>query len=361
MKEKKIRNTISQTEHTSTRRVFIKQGVGLGTAVFFGGLLMGNFTGCAASSKQTKTKKKPLTRFAHITDTHVTFAGKNGVSLFEDSFTIYRDIIAQVNEMNDLDFVLFGGDNINNTDPGTKDFDEFMDITSALKIPYFVQFGNRESSPIPPGTPLSKNEFAEKMNRHGLHSGRYWWSISPVPGIRVLGIDTSIVDHDNGEIPTTELEWIKKEIDRYPNELIITLSHHLFVPTWVDRDIPAWRKKYVINNYQDVGRLLENAPQVKICLMGHHHVSKVQTFHGLHYIASPATIQYPHAFRTVTIDGNEARLQFHQVRDQKIIELGKDFLLTSKNAEEYSGGKAEDIKMYCHGSEFDNFATLKLR
>jgi hypothetical protein len=34
--------------------------------------------------------------------------------------------------------------------------------------------------------------------------------------------------------------------------------------------------------------------------------------------------------------------------------------LTSKNAEEYAGGKADDILAYCHGSELDNNVTLKL-
>lgn len=99
---------------------------------------------------KTKVRKDASIKFAHVTDTHVTFTGKNGTSLFEESFNIFRDIIDQINEMGDVDFVLFGGDNINNTDPGTKGFDEFMSIMSSVKIPYFLQFGNRESSPIPP-------------------------------------------------------------------------------------------------------------------------------------------------------------------------------------------------------------------
>ena len=39
--------------------------------------------------------------------------------------------------MGDIDFILFGGDNINNTDPGTKGFDEFMYIMSSVKDPIF--------------------------------------------------------------------------------------------------------------------------------------------------------------------------------------------------------------------------------
>ncbi len=364
MEEKVDKDTTSHLEEGLSRRSFVKYGLGIGKAIFFGGLLVGNFTGCTTAPKrdnETKAGRKTTIKFAHITDTHVTFTGKNGTALFEESFDIFRDVIGQIKDMGDIDFILFGGDNINNTDPGTNGFDEFMNIMSGVKIPYFAQFGNREVSPIPPGIALSKKQYAAKMKDHGLDSGRYAWSVSPVQGLRILGLDTSIEGHDNGEIPQTELKWIKEEVTKYPRDMIITLSHHLFLPTWGDKDIPKWKKKYLLKNYQEVNTILDGAPQVKACLMGHHHVSKIQTVNGLHYIASPSTVQYPHAFRTITITDNEARLQFHQVSDKRIVELGKRNLLTSKNAEEYAGGKAEDILAYCQGSELDNNVTLKLR
>lgn len=364
MEEKIAQNTISKREERLNRRDFVKYGLTIGKTVFIGGVLIGNFTGCTTASKQvkkTKIGKNTSIKFAYITDTHVTFTGRNGTSLFEESFNIFRDVIAQVKEMDDIDFILFGGDNINNTDPGTKGFDEFMNIMSGVEVPYFVQFGNRESSPIPPGEALSKEQYATKMKGHGLDTGHYWWSISPVPCLRILGLDTSIIDHDNGEIPQTELKWIREVITKYPHDMIVTLSHHLFLPTWGNRNIPEWKEKYLLKNYQEVNTILEAFPQVKMCLTGHHHISKIQTVSGLHYISSPATVQYPHAFRTITINRNEARLQFHQVRDQRIIELGKKFLLTSKNAEEYAGGKSDDILAYCHGNMFDNNVTLKFR
>ncbi len=259
MEEETGQNTISKREEGLNRRDFVKYGLAIGKAVFIGGVLIGNFTGCTTASKKTKKTKvgneKPV-KIAHITDTHVTFTGKNGTALFEESFNIFRDVIDQINEMDDVDFILFGGDNINNTDPGTKGFDEFMNIMSGVKVPYFVQFGNRESSPIPPGIALSKKQYAEKMKGHGLDIGRYWWSVSPVPGLRILGLDTSIIDHDNGEIPQTELKWIKEEINKYPHDMIITLSHHLFLPTWGNRDMPKWKKKYLLRNYQEVNAIL---------------------------------------------------------------------------------------------------------
>ena len=364
MEDKKIQNATTRLESELSRRDFVKRGLAVGQAVFIGGVLVGNFAGCTTATKKdegAKAGKKKNIKFAHITDTHVTFSGKNGTALKEESFNIFRDVIDQVNNTPDIDFILFGGDNINNTDPDAKDFNEFMSIMSSVKVPYFAQFGNREVSPIPPGIALSKSQYAEKMKDHGLDAGRYSWSVSPVPGLRILGLDTTIEGHDNGEISKEDLKWIKKEIDKYPNDMIVTLSHHLFLPTWGNRDIPKWKKKYLLKNYQEVNAALDAAPQVKACLMGHHHVSKIQTINGLHYIASPATVQYPHAFRTISINDNVARLEFHQIKDQGIIELGKQNLSTSKNAEEYAGGSAGDILAYCHGGAGDNNVVLKLR
>ena len=364
MEDAKVQNETTRLESGLSRRDFVKRGLAIGQAVFIGGVLVGNFAGCTTTSKkdnEANVGRKKSIKFAHITDTHVTFTGKNGTALKEESFDIFRDIIDQINEMGDIDFILFGGDNINNTDPGTKGFDEFMNIMSSVKVPYFAQFGNREVSPIPPDIALSKEQYAGKMKGHGLDIGNYSWNVSPVPGLRILGLDTTIEGHDNGEIPKEELKWIKKEIKKYPNDTIITLSHHLLLPTWGNRDIPKWKKKYLLKNYQEVNAILEGASQVKVCLMGHHHVSKIQTINGLHYIASPAAVQYPHAFRTITIIDNVARLEFHQVRDKRIIELGKHNLSTSKNAEEYAGGKADNILAYCHGSKGDNDVVLRLR
>ncbi len=204
MEEKTVQNTTLHLEEGLSRRSFVKYGLDIGKAVFIGSLLVGNFTGCTTAPKKDKGVKaagnKGRVRFAHITDTHVTFTGKNGTALKEESFNIFRDVIDQINSMPDIDFILFGGDNINNTDPGTKGFDEFMNIMSGVRIPYFAQFGNREVSPIPPGIALPKRQYAEKMKGHGLDTGCYSWSVSPVPGLRILGLDTTIEGHDNGEI-----------------------------------------------------------------------------------------------------------------------------------------------------------------
>ena len=141
MGEKTVQDTPSHSEEGLSRRSFVKYGLGVGKAVFIGGLLVGNFAGCTTASKkdsETKVGRKTNIKFAHITDTHVTFTGKNGTALFEESFDIFRDIIAQVNEMDDIDFILFGGDNINNTDPGTKGFDEFMNIMEGINVCHAV-------------------------------------------------------------------------------------------------------------------------------------------------------------------------------------------------------------------------------
>ena len=79
MEEKIVPDTISHLEEGLSRRSFVKYGLGIGKAVFIGGLLVGNFTGCTTASKkdkETKAGRKTNHQVCHITDTHVTFTGK---------------------------------------------------------------------------------------------------------------------------------------------------------------------------------------------------------------------------------------------------------------------------------------------
>ncbi len=57
MEEETVQNTILQLEERLNRRDFMKYGVGLGKAIFIGGILIGNFAGCTTISKQEKRTK----------------------------------------------------------------------------------------------------------------------------------------------------------------------------------------------------------------------------------------------------------------------------------------------------------------
>ncbi|MFQ5956681.1 MAG: metallophosphoesterase family protein [Candidatus Brocadiales bacterium] len=302
---------------------------------------------------------KPF-KFAYVTDSHLSITGKNGAALKAESVKIFEDVLHQINSMKDLNFILFGGDNWDNTDKGTPDVDKFLDMVKDLKVPYLIQFGNREASPMPPGDPTDKKEFVRLFRGHGFREGTFWWDVEVMPGVVVLGLDTSIRGHNDGAMPEEEIQWLKERLEGNGGKFIIVLTHHLFLPTWTPKEIPRWDKNYLIANSERVRPLIEGSRKVKLVLSGHHHVTKIDVINKLPYISSPATVQYPHAFRTFYVNGNTAKLQFHQIRSREIISLGRELLIKEK-AQEYGPGGFEDVAAYCMGRPEDQDTVLTVR
>ena len=298
-----------------TRREFLRKAGS--TAVLLGGASVIGLDGIAAERPGTEHRTRAF-RFAHVTDMHVSTRGRDGAAMKKQSRTILEDVVDQLNRIDPLDFCLFGGDNFDNSEVGRKDADAFVAIVKTLKAPYLIQFGNRGASSLPPGDPVSKNAFVRMFAGHGFSGTAYWWGASPVQGVRVLGLDTSIVGHNDGAVPGAQIAWLKKELGAHPDHTVIVLTHHLFLPTWAPRHIPKWQKNYVIANAAAVMPILNASRNVKLVLSGHHHVTKVTPAGDLPYVASPATVQFPCAFRTVEVRAGRARLTFHQVRDKKL-------------------------------------------
>ncbi len=100
---------------------------------------------------------------------------------------------------------------------------------------------------------------------------------------------------------------------------------------------------------------------MKLVLSGHHHVTKVDRVGDLPYVATPATVQFPCAFRTFDVRDGAIRPGFHQVRDQKTLDLGRDLLVKGKQDEYGSGPGPESVDDYCLGLDSDREASISLR
>ncbi len=234
-------------KYGQTRRELLKIGVSMSAALLSG---MG-IQGCLPlRQRQTQSSYSNGTRikFAHVTDTHISTQGKNGAAMKADSIRIFEDVVSQLNATEGLDFILFGGDNFDNSEKGIADLNEFLRLSEKLKTPYYIQFGNREATSLPKDDPLSKEQFARKFQGHGFNGDSFWWSASPLKDVTVLGLDTSIEGRNNSAVSEEQLVWLKKEIVGRCDDFMIILTHYLFLPTWLPKRIPKWKKNYLIRD-----------------------------------------------------------------------------------------------------------------
>ena len=74
-------------------------------------------------------------KFVQITDAHIS-AGS------EYSVKVLKSAVEDINKQQDVSFVVFTGDNINN--PKEENLREFVKTISKLKVPYYIVLGNHD-------------------------------------------------------------------------------------------------------------------------------------------------------------------------------------------------------------------------
>lgn len=273
-----------------SRRKFIKNGT-LGS---LGCVLAAKATGCGSlSSNNPKTIK-----FVHATDTHLDLGKPQTL----DWMKMLVDKIN--NDVPNLDFVLFGGDNFNNNVPGKADAAKFKEIASKLKYPWYSVRGNKESSPKPKGDPLNQKDYAEIFFPADLKVARKDWSLEKGE-YTILGIDTTIEQHGNGIFTPKSLDFVENELKAHPNRRFIILNHQPYWNFW-----RGTRKsdthKYVLNNADEVKRRLFKYPNLVLTLSGHKHLDNIARFGHVAVISTVGFVvpQGPgkdHRFRVVEI------------------------------------------------------------
>ncbi|BAF69242.1 metallophosphoesterase family protein [Nitratiruptor sp. SB155-2] len=237
-------------------------------------------------------------RFLHITDSHMDLSMPHTVEAMEHLVDVVNSRFAHI------DFVLFGGDNFNNTASGDKDTKVFKSILDGLKTPYYCVRGNKES------TPKGDNQIDAKafarlfFDQKGMKvSGRDW--MVQHNGYVVLGLDSTI-EHSGAGIYTKEtIAFAKKALDL--GKPTIILNHHPYLNYWGGTD-PKDIHKYVLQNTKEVQEKLFRYPNLVLTLSGHKHIDNVSQIGHVQVIATrafkAAQTLYRNPMRYIEIDGS---------------------------------------------------------
>ena len=192
-----------------SRREFLMNGA-LGLA---GCTLASSFVGC----QSLPTSQDGYLRFIHVTDTHLDLGSPRTVTWVE----MLADKINR--EFSSVDFVLFGGDNFNNNVPGNSDALKFKKIASGLKCPWYSVRGNKESTPKPKDDPLNHSDYARMFFPSYLKVSGRDWKLEKGK-YTILGLDTTMDQHDSGTHTPETLDLVEKELKTNPNRYYILLN-----------------------------------------------------------------------------------------------------------------------------------------
>jgi len=236
--------------------------------------------------------KKDVFSFAFITDPQIGLNSPSGLSGVESDKERLDSAIAYINE-NDIDFVVFGGDQIHSANDENTDsqLDVFEKSLSGLTVPYYGVIGNHEQ-----GNPTKKWKYIERglpIRFSITHNNTF-----------LLGINSSWLRGDYGDKYQQE-EW--EHLESELSQVAATCEQRFVVMHWPLLNYHP-READTYWNMPNREKLVDLFKQhdVSCVLSGHWQQDIDACWRGINLITSVGTskpLQYPEelSFKVVTV------------------------------------------------------------
>ena len=224
-----------------------------------------------------------------------------------------------------LNFIVFGGDQIQPGPNARESLTVFQTWLEQISVPSYILLGNAEVSPPPgskPGETTTSGHGAAGDPVPAGHRG---------PSIRAGRTVHRLRRHRGRKAlrrgAPAGLRWLERELAANRDKrLIIIALHHLLLPTTPQDLTPRWAL-WMVKNHAAVRGLLDRFPNVRLVISGHHHASHVETVGRITYVADPAIVTYPCAFRVFTIGREGIHLQNIGLDDKTLVSRARELLI----------------------------------
>ncbi len=259
-------------------------------------------------------------KFVQLSDVHFSDAGVNTTfKMTGESPKLLEDAVNQINEISDVNFVMLTGDQVNV--PYEKELQAFLKYAEKIKAPWYVVFGNHDRCV---GGYLTKELYFDIVAKHN-ENFKYktpYYSFVPRKGYKVIVLDTIIDDKvtSNGRIYDEELVWLDKQLKESQKDVVLIFMH---VP--IIEPFPSSGHRLL--NAGEVQGIIEKYKNPIAVFAGHYHAAKITQNENVLYVASPALVSYPNAFRVVTVRNERRKVVFNiemrETREKNIQKLAK--------------------------------------
>ncbi len=221
-------------------------------------------------------------KFVQITD---VLYGKG------ESADILEQAVEDINNMSDIDFVVFTGDNTAGANQEL--LKDFTTAAKKLNKPFYVIVGDKDVSK---SKHLEKEVYAKKLHKYlGRKSPKelnYTFKQGNVVFIAADGAK-DFITMPNGYFNAKTMEWIENQIKLYPKNKIVILQHFpLANKTNNDLLYTANAVEYLkmINKYDNVISVVS----------GHFNKNDEVSLNGIYYIVTPSLNQK--CYKIIEID-----------------------------------------------------------
>lgn len=240
-------------------------------------------------------------KFAQLSDIH-TSNEKNirGARLLPHSYQILNDVLLDIKNEKNIDFIAITGDGINL--PQKKLAKEFIKIMNNTKIPYFWVFGNHDVSKL---ACFDSNELLKITNskNKNFKFNNVYDSFNYKNDFKIIILNAIIETKptSQGYIDEKQLCFLNDKLNeaKEKKQIPLIFIHHPVNPPY------CGSKHHEIKNSKDIKEILQNYNKPVLVFQGHYHIPKIEKLNNVLYISSPSLIQYPNAFRMISINNME--------------------------------------------------------
>ncbi len=294
--------------------------------------------------------------FAVISDVHLCNDRADTFMLLRESQLFLQEVVGRLNEEK-LDFVIFTGDQVEVLGRNQTNWQLFQDIAQGINAPWSFVLGERDLSD---DLPVDKiRTYGPDWKSRGIETDKSYWSQSPLPGVHIIGLDTSRPNSPTGDMGTRQLEWLKSDLAANKRKFTIVFSHHPLLPPPPYDGGPPW-DDYILPPGPVVREVLGSSPYVKLAISGHVYVSKVQREKDIWYVSCPSLVVYPCAYRIFKVSPEAITIETRQIAFPALVKKAKKLLIGSSPAYKYSSSDPESFVPVIEGARVDNDALLPI-
>lgn len=224
-------------------------------------------------------------KFVQVTDTHYTVEN-------EYSHKVLEKAVKDINALENISFVIFTGDNIN--DPKPVDVQEFIKTVNKLNVPYYLVLGNHD---VFKSNGLSKQRYFEIVKENNIFykykTPNYVFKKGEFVFIVVDGAK-EVIPGSTGYFKKDTLAWLDKQLTKYAKNPVIICQHFPLIE-------PKPSKSHYTYKSDEYMELLKKHNNVIALLSGHYHLNSEKMQDGIYHINSPSLLASPNNYKIIDI------------------------------------------------------------
>ncbi|MDT8301724.1 MAG: metallophosphoesterase [Sedimentisphaerales bacterium] len=265
--------------------------------------------------------RRRTVRFGIVTDCHYANADSLGTRFYRESLDKLSECVVLMNTER-VDFLIELGDFKDQDKPPVEQntLSYLQTVEKAFKQfngPAYHVLGNHDMDSI------SKMQFLKQVDNTNIESNRSYYSFNS-NGLHFIVLDanysTNGTDYDHGNfdwtdanIPSQELDWLRKDLAAAPGAVIVFI-HQLLDGTG----------SVYVKNAAQVRQIFNASGKVLAVFQGHHHSGSYSNIAGIHYYTLKAVVEgqgpenNSYAITEVHPDGNITVTGYRKAQSTKL-------------------------------------------